>query len=162
MKTMKNSVYVFLVCFLFFTSCTTTKPFSGNYPHEIECMGTELDGSVTLKTWGKGKNRADAIEQAKKEAVNAVLFVNIRNGKPDCDTRPIFNLPNIRANKADYFNNFFKDGGEYVKFISNKDETFGKKESAQATDGNVMFGMIIRVMKSELKKQMIADGILTN
>ena len=62
----------------------------------------------------------------------------------------------------DYFNNFFKDGGEYVKFISNKDETFGKKESAQATDGNVMFGMIIRVMKSELKKQMIADGILTN
>lgn len=162
MKIMKNSMYLFVVCVLLLSSCTTTKPLSGNYPHEIECMGMELDGSITLKTWGKGKNRADAIEQAKKDAVNAVLFVNVRNGKSDCDTRPIFNLPNIRASKADYFNNFFKDGGDYAKFISNQDETFGKKESAKASNGNVMFGMIIRVMKSELKKQLIADGILTN
>jgi hypothetical protein len=125
-------------------------------------MGTELDGSITLKTWGRGKNRADAIEQAKKESVNAVLFVGIRNGKPDCDTRPILNAPNIRANKADYFNNFFKDGGDYTKFISNQDESFWKKESAKARDGDVMYGLIIRVRRSELKKQMIADGILNN
>ena len=144
------------------TNCNSSKKISGNYTHEIECMGAELDGSITLKTWGKGKDRADAIEQARKEAINTVLFIGIRNGKPDCDTRPILNAPNIRENKSSYFNTFFKDGGDYKKFASSKDESFGKKERIKGRDGEVMFGFIIRVMRSELKKQMITDGILNN
>lgn len=158
---MKNIIIIILFVLLTQPSWAQ-KNISGNYTHEIECMGSELDGSMTLKTWGKGKNRADALEQARKEALNAVLFVGIRNGKPDCDTRPILNAPNIRENKADYFNTFFKDGGKYKNFVSNKDESFGKKERAKERDGEVMFGFIIRVMRSELKKQMITDGILNN
>jgi hypothetical protein len=111
---------------------------------------------------GKSKNRADALEQARKEAINNVLFAGIRNGKPDCYTPAILNAPNIRENKADYFNNFFKDGGDYKKFTSNKDESFGKKERVKGRDGEVMYGFIIRVMRSELKKQMITDKILNN
>ncbi len=159
---MKTTIFILLISFLFLGSCTTSNKISGNYTHEIECLGSELDGSITLKTWGKGKDRADALEQARKEAVNSVLFVGIRNGKPDCDTRPILNAPNIRENKADYFNNFFKDGGDYTKFTSNKDESFGAKERVQGRDGDVMFGFIIRVMRSELKNQMIIDKILNN
>lgn len=158
---MKNIIIIILFVLLTQPSWAQ-KNISGNYTHEIECMGSELDGSMTLKTWGKGKNRADALEQARKEALNAVLFVGIRNGKPDCDTRPILNAPNIRENKADYFNTFFKDGGKYKNFVSKKDESFGKKERAKGRDGEVMFGFIIRVMRSELKKQMITDGILNN
>ncbi len=150
------------ISFMLLVGCKTSKKISGNYTHEIECMGAELDGSVTLKAWGKGKSRPDALEQARKEALNSVLFVGIRNGKPDCDTRAILNAPNIRENKSDYFNNFFKDGGDYKKFISNRDESFGKKERIKGRDGEVMFGFIIRVMRSELKKQMITDGILKN
>jgi hypothetical protein len=141
-------------------SCRATSNISGNYTHEIECFGTEYDGSITLKAWGKGKNRADALEQARKESVNAVLFTTIRNGKPDCAGGPVLNAPNIRETQADYFNNFFKDGGDYKKFTSNKDESFGKKEKTKGRDGDVMYGFVIRVLKSELKKQMIADGIL--
>ena len=147
---------------LLFVGSKANNKLSGNYTHEIECMGAELDGSITLKAWGKGKNRADALEQARKEAINAVLFVGIRNGKPDCETRPILNAPNIRENKADYFNNFFKDGGDYKKFTSDKDESFGKKEKAKGRDGDVMYGFIIRILRSDLKKQMIADKILNN
>jgi hypothetical protein len=159
---MKTLIFLLLTSFLFFISCKTSNKISGNYTHEIECMGSELDGSITLKTWGKGKNRADASEQARKEAINAVLFVGIRNGKPDCYTPPILNAPNIRDNKADYFNNFFRDGGDYMKYASNKDESFGKKERSKGRDGEVMYGFIIRVMRSELKKQMITDKILNN
>lgn len=39
---------------------------------------------------------------------------------------------------------------------------FGNKERAKGRDGEVMFGFIICVMRSELKKQMITDGILNN
>ena len=147
------------ICLLF-AGCKTSHKLSGNYIHEIECMGAELDGSVTLKTWGKGRNRADGIEQARKEALYAVLFVGIRNGKQDCDVRPILNAPNIRESKAEYFNVFFQDGGEYLKFVSNQDKSFGKIERAKGRDGEFMFGFVTRVMRSELKKHMIKDGIL--
>ena len=47
---------------------------------EIECLGTELDGTETLRVQGKGSSKSDAIEQAKKNAVYAVIFQGIRNG----------------------------------------------------------------------------------
>ncbi|WP_317898818.1 hypothetical protein [Aurantibacillus circumpalustris] len=158
MKSIQFSL-VFISAILL-VNCSPSKKISGNYTHEVECMGSELDGSITLKTWGKGKNRADALEQARKEAINAVLFIGIRNGKPDCDSRPILNAPNIRENQADYFSTFFKDEGAYKKFVSGKDESFGKKERVQGRDGEVMFGFIVRVLRSDLKKQMISDEIL--
>ncbi|SFB00628.1 hypothetical protein SAMN05660845_1269 [Flavobacterium swingsii] len=149
-------------CSIAIIDCKAQSKIGANYIHEIECLGSELDGSVTLKSWGKGKNRNDALEQAKKEAINAVLFTGIRNGKQECESRPLLNAPNIRENKADYFNNFFKDDGDYKKFTSNKDESFGKKEKEKGRDGDVMYGYVIRVMRSDLKKQMITDGILNN
>ena len=46
----------------------------------IKCMGVELDGSQTLRVIGYGKNRADAKEQAMKNAVWTVVFDGIREG----------------------------------------------------------------------------------
>lgn len=158
---MKYIKFLFIVSIsLIFTNCNSKKGLSGIYTHEVECMGSELDGTITLKTWGKGKNGIDAIEQARKEVINTILFLGIRNGQKDCDTRPILNAQNIRENKTEYFNNFFKDGGDYKKFVSNKDESFGKKVKVKGRDGEVMFGFIIRVMKNDLKNQMLKDGIL--
>lgn len=162
MKKRNHIAGLLVLISILFYCCKPSNDLSGNYAHEIECIGAELDGSVTLKSWGKGRNRADALEQARKEAVNAVLFLGIRNGKPDCDSRAILNAPNIREKKSDYFNDFFKDEGPYKNFVSNKDESFGKKERANGRDGEVMYGFVIRVLRSELKKQMIKEGILNN
>ena len=158
----KRFLIITMISSMLFIGCKTKSAIGANYTHEVECLGSELDGSVTLKSWGKGKNRADALEQAKKEAINAVLFTSIRNGKQECNNSPILNAPNIREIKADYFNNFFKDKGDYKKFVSTKDESFGKKEKENGRDGDVIYGYVIRVMRSELKKQMISDGILNN
>jgi hypothetical protein len=157
---MKSRILLFIAISALVISCKSHSNISGNYTHEIECLGAELDGSITVKAWGKGKNRADALEQARKDAINEVLFTGIRNGKPECDARPILNAPNIRENKSEYFNNFFRDDGDYKKFVSSKDESFGKKEKVKGRDGDVMYGFIVRLLKSDLKKQMIKDGIL--
>lgn len=53
------------VALLLLNSCRTTTLISSEsayMSYETECLGTELDGSQTLRAWGKGKNRADAIE----------------------------------------------------------------------------------------------------
>ena len=41
---------------------------AGNYTYDTECIGVEGDGSQTVKGWGSGRNREDAVEQAKKMA----------------------------------------------------------------------------------------------
>ena len=63
------------VCFyLSLPDAAAKKSVSSYHSFESECLGVELDGSETLRAWGRGKNRTDAIEQAKKNAVRDVLF----------------------------------------------------------------------------------------
>ena len=62
---------------------------------ETRCLGTEQDGSQTLRAWGKGVSKADAIEQAKKNAVADVLFKGIKDNGP-CNTTPLVLEVNAR------------------------------------------------------------------
>ena len=135
---------------------------SGNYSFKTECMGIEMDGSQTLKAWGNGRNRADAVEQAKKNAVRDVIFNGITEGKQDCEKRPILFEVNAQEKYEDYFNAFFADGGEYKNYISLRDERIGQKinRDRKKARESVTNGMIVRVLRSELKKKLIADGIL--
>jgi len=123
-------------------------------------MGSDQDGSVNLQTWSKGKSLADALTQAEKNVINEVLFKGIRDGQPGCDIRPILNTPNIREREADYFDSFFKDGGAYEKFVSGKKSSFEKKDRSNGKSDDILYGFVIRVLKSDLTKQMIKDGLL--
>lgn len=137
------------------------KNISGNYAKETECLGVEMDGSQTVKAWGFGNGRIDAVEQAKKTAVRDVLFKGIRSGKDECNQKPVVNEVNAQEKYEDYFNKFFADGGAYKNFISMKDETIkmGAKDRKSATDGT-QYGVVVTVKRAELKKQLIADNIL--
>lgn len=134
---------------------------SGNYSKESECLGVELDGSQTIKSWGFGNSKNDAIEQAKKNAVRDVLFKGIRNGKQECNQKPVINEVNAQEKYEDYFNKFFADGGLYKTFTSSKDEPIkiGAKDRKSAMDG-VQYGVVVMVMRAQLKAQMIKDNIL--
>ena len=139
------------------------RKLSGNYTLKTECLGVELDGSQTVKAWGVGRNRVDAIEQAYKNAVRDVLFVGITNGKPDCNAKPVIFEVNAREKYEDYFNKFFADAGPYMEFISNKDgskihlEVFKERKQAGSQES---YGLVVRVMRAELVSKMKADGIL--
>ena len=88
------------------TSCGSTQmKGAGNYSYETECMGVEGDGSQTVKGWGSGRNREDAVEQAKKNGLSSVLFEGIRSTK-GCNVKPVLFDSNIREKKEDYFNAF--------------------------------------------------------
>jgi hypothetical protein len=121
-----------------------------------------MDGTQTMKAWGNGRNRSDATEQAKKNAVNDVLFNGILDGKQECDRRPLVTEVNARQKHDDYFNTFFSDGGEYKKYVLLKDERISHKISRnkKGAKQSVTHSAIVRVLRSDLKKKMIQDGIL--
>ncbi len=134
----------------------------GNYVYETECFGSELDGSITVKAWGNGRNKSDAVEQAKKNAVRDVIFKGIQNGKSDCSRAPLLLVSNAENKYQDYFFGFFADNGEYKNYISLKDERiFDKvKRDKKKARESVTHGVVVRVLVYNLKKKLIKDGII--
>lgn len=160
MKSLIYSAFLFVILVLF--SCSPQKKIAGNYSYKTECLGVEMDGSQTVKVWGNGRNRWDAIEQAKKNAVKDVLFNGIYEGKQDCEKRPVVAEVNAQQKYETYFNKFFADDGEYKNFVSLKDERIGQKISRdrKGASQSVTHGVVVRVLRAELKQKMIEDGIL--
>lgn len=125
----------------------------------IECLGVEGDGSQTVRVTGTGKNKADAVEQAMKDAVMAVIFDGIRGGMQGCDSRPLISEMNAHDKYEDYFNIFFMDKGEYSKYVTTEDRRIFSDSRAR----NKYFKNIrvtVRVYRSELKARLKADGVI--
>ena len=158
---MKSKLIIILL-FIAITSCSGQKNVAGNYTYKSECMGVELDGSQTIKAWGNGRNRSDAVEQAKKNAIRDVIFFGISEGKSECNSKPLIFEVNAQEKYEDYFARFFADGGEYKNFISLRDEQIFDKISRDKKKAreSVTHGMIVRVLRNELKAKLILDGII--
>lgn len=158
-----SAIFVFFVLAITITSCSDTQAKgAGNYSYETECLGVEHDGSQTVRGWGSGRNRTDAIEQAKKNGLSSVLFKGIRSNK-GCNAKPILFDSNIREKKEDYFNAFFIDGGTYKEFITVEDGSDlhpSVLEGRKKAGDQVTYGVIIRIQRALLKERMIKDGIL--
>jgi len=127
--------------------------------YETECLGVEGDGSQTLRAWGFGKNKKDALAQARKNAVYDVIFKGIRTGMAGCNTRPLVNEVNARERHEDYFDKFFVDGGEYMKYVSDADEKRSSKDKSKNKLG-VRYGVTVRVLRSDLRAKLKADGLI--
>jgi hypothetical protein len=154
--------FVYTLMVLLLISCSAQKKISGNYIFKTECIGIEMDGSQTLRAWGKGRNRFDAVEQAKKNAVNDVLFKGIIDGDQSCEKRPLVPEVNARQTYSNYFNLFFSDNGEYLKYISLKDEKIKDRifRDKKIAEQGVVYAVTIRVLRAQLQQRLIKDGIL--
>lgn len=145
-----------------FTACkspTVVDSSYGNAQFQVQCMGTDLDGSITVRSWGTASTRGQAIEQAKKNAVKAVLFDGITKGVSGCNQRPVVNTVNAWERYEDFFNRFFADGGQYKKFVSLKDEkATSRVKSANKEMEN--WGIVVRVNRAGLREYMREEGII--
>ena len=154
---MKNLLYVVLLAL-----CPTIGVFAQAAPKvnfEVHCLGVELDGSQTLRVSGYGKNKSDAKEQAKKNAVWAVVFYGIQEGAAGCNTQPLVTEVNARERHEDYFNLFFSDGGLYKEFVSNEDYKTGSKSYVKSKLG-AKYTVTLRVLRPQLKARLKTDGII--
>lgn len=125
----------------------------------VTCLGTDLDGTQTLRAWGKGKNRKQAVEQARKNAVRAVIFKGIVDGTGECNKRPLVAEVNAEEKYESYFNRFFADGGDFKQFTTLEDEKHESRIKA-TNDAIENYGIVVRVDRAGLRQQLINDGII--
>lgn len=152
--------YIVALCALFAITLTcSAQSHKYLYRNSVRCLGTELDGSETLRIVGYGRNRNDAKEQAMKNAVYAVLFEGIKDGNKGCNMRPIIEETNAREKYQEYFDIFFTDGGEYLRYVSLRDT---KKRSANKDKTKIGYAyeMTIRVDRSGLRYRLLGDRVI--
>ena len=125
----------------------------------VRCMGVELDGSQTLRVQGYGRNRLDAKEQAKKNAVWPVIFDGIREGSGGCNMRPLVTEVNAKERYEDYFNLFFADNGPYKEYVSLKDTKYRSGGRSKDKLGYA-YDLTIRVLRAQLKERLKSDNVI--
>lgn len=160
MKTLNKIAIIAIAIACFSCSKKTTDVVSSAAytTFETTCMGIEQDGSQTLRAWGKGINKADAVEQAKKNAVADVLFKGIK-GTGECNQTPLVLEVNARERYGQYFNPFFRDGGEYSKFA--REEKSNEASRLKARGSSIEnWGIIVTVNREGLRRQLEADGVI--
>lgn len=161
---MKTSKFLLLGGFVLLAAlsgCKTPTVIHNEYAtssFKVECLGVDPDGTQTLRSWGNGINRDKAIEQAKRKAVEAVIFSGITAGSVGCNKRPLLNEANARERHEDYFNAFFATGGAFNSFVSLEEKRTSRMKSANSSMEN--WGVVVKVNRSALKKHLESDNII--
>ena len=148
------------IIFILILLVSYTETNAQNYARtSVRCMGVELDGSQTLRVLGYGRNRADAKEQAKKNAVWAVIFDGVKDGVEGCNTRPLITEVNAKERYEDYFNIFFTDNGAYKEYVSVRDTKLRSGGRSKDKLG-YSYDITIRVLRPQLKARLKSDNLI--
>lgn len=130
--------------------------------YEAQCagIGSETDYLIKVYTYSTKKNLA--MEQAKKNAVHAVLFKGYpANSQFGCSSQnPMCRNSNIEFEKREFFDTFFADGGPYMKFVNDSSDGNVEAGDRMKVGKEYKVGVIVSVNKSELRKYLEAAGII--
>ncbi|TRX24049.1 hypothetical protein FNW25_09310 [Flavobacterium franklandianum] len=129
--------------------------------YEIECAGVGTDGTYLIKVWSYSKKPIIAITQAKKNAVHGIIFKGFSGDGRGCTSqKPMATNTNIEAEKADFFDLFFEDGGKYMKFVSESSDGNVDASDRMKVGKEYKIGVIVSVSKDALRRDLEAAGII--
>jgi hypothetical protein len=109
--------------------------YDSQYNYEVACLGVGNDGTKFIKVWGYGKKVDNAIYDAKRTAVAAVIFRGVPAGNGAAPTPSLLPVDGYAQN-MDFFDEFFKDGGMYLSFVNlTTDGTPGGSDNIKMSHG---------------------------
>jgi len=128
--------------------------------YEIEPVQTGSQGTYLIKVWSYSKKPNVAIEQAKKNAVHGIIFRGFTTrgqveGKP-----ALTNNPNLEMEKQEFFDDFFADGGKYMKFVSVTGDGSVAAEDRLKVGKEYKIGVVVSVNISLLRKDLETAGVI--
>lgn len=149
----------FLLCFsilCFSSSKSKANKDTKQFRYELECVANASQGSYLVKVWTYSKKNNVALEQSKKNAVHGVIFKGFTSQGGCVAQRPLVKNAGAEFEHQDYFNLFFQDGGEYMKFAT---YTEGTQEIIKVGK-EYKVGVVVSVAKDDLRKTLEAAGVI--
>lgn len=129
------------------------------FNYEVSCNGVGVNGTALIKVYSYSKKPRVAKMQTKKNAVHAIIFKGYQGGNGCQTQKPLARNSSLDIEKENYFNDFFKDGGEYLKFV-NLSNDGSNTEIRKVKRKLYKVGVLVSVNKDALRKKLERDGII--
>lgn len=131
-----------------------------NWVYEIEPVGVGAQGSYLIKVWSYSKKPIVALEQAKKNAVHGIIFKGFTGIQGVPGQRPLTNNPNLEVEQAEFFKNFFAEGGKYMKFVNITNDGSVAAEDRLKIGKEYKIGVVVSVNVAGLRKDLEDAGMV--
>jgi hypothetical protein len=102
---------------LLFSSCASFV-FKNNINSQIEGVSVENGGYCTIKIWDTKNGEKYMLDQARKDAIYAILFSGIAESKTFPNQPPILNKAEDQINFKKIENTFFSENGKWSMFTN--------------------------------------------
>jgi hypothetical protein len=125
--------------------------------YQTECISLESDGYIAVKIWDTSKGAKYNTEQARKDAIHAILFSGISSGN-GCSTQPpILNVSEEQNKFKNIEKSFFAKNGKWTMFTRSAATETTLPASLGAKNWKVYQ---VSISKNELRKYLEEQKII--
>ncbi|MDD7887120.1 hypothetical protein [Flavivirga sp. 57AJ16] len=130
--------------------------------YDLECEGIAKQGSKLVKVWSYSKNPKHAISRGMKNAVHGIIFKGYAGGGQGCTSqKPLVKSADTEKNYKEFFDAFFADGGEYLKYVSAAtDGSIAPGDRLKVSRREYKIGVIVNIQFNQLRKRLESEDII--
>jgi hypothetical protein len=122
---------------------------------EVSCEAVGVEGVQVLQVYGVARNDRDALLEARRNAVRALLFRGVSTRV--CTVPPLLRPAQLTSEADEYFARFFARGGLYLSYV----EFAGDEVESRVTIGrDVKIGTTVVVNRRRLLQDLEQAGII--
>lgn len=156
---------ILLVSFSFALSAQAKKKANKDTEHwryEVECVGVGKPGTNLIKVWSYSKKPHIAIDQAKKNAVHALLFKGFAKGERGCFAQDALVKDfSIQDKKEAFFKDFFNSkDGKYMRFVQITEEKGITSNDVVKLKKEYKIGIVVLVDRNALRQYLEDEKII--
>jgi hypothetical protein len=118
---------------------------------QTQCVTLNTDGYIVLKVWSPRKGNKYKLNQARKDAVKAVLFAGLGGGGNCTSQNPLLNSADERDKFHQIHKSFFSRNGDWLMYTNSSNVNYDAK-------GNRIYE--ISVSKEQLRKNLENQEII--
>lgn len=145
-----------LVVFLLASSLSYGQNYR-DFNYEVQFLRTGLQGTELFKVFAYGRNEKQCIENAKMDAVKAILFKGVPGSGLQ---KPLVTELSEMNEHKDYFKAFFREGGPYLNYVSISNDGSINENDRFKVGSKLKIGVIVSVSKANLRNELESAGII--
>jgi hypothetical protein len=158
-----NFIFITLLFVAFSASSQSRKKADKDteeWRYELEVVQQGHEGSYLVKVWSYSKKANVAIEQAKKNAIHGIIFRGVSASGRVPGQPALTNNPNLEMEKQEFFDDFFADGGKYMKFVQVSGDGSVAAEDRLKVGKEYKIGVVLSINVEGLRNDLQATGMI--
>lgn len=133
---------------------------TAQWRYEIEALEVGTQGTCLAKVWSYSKKPEVASSQSRKNAVHGVIFKGIPAKDRIPGKKPLVQNASAEAEHADFFKNFFADGGAFMRYVTLTNNGAIEAGDVMKIGKEYKVGVNVTVNYSELRKALEDAGVI--